>query len=296
MRRLCVTMSLALGVAFSGTALAQDEMGTEPTMDPPASDPTMDSAGVIAGDYPMEEVLRPINLRSGMVEAGADIGVFKAPDFGDAIGLIVRGDYAVNDQLQVGLRIPLAMAKPDGLESLAGIWLNGLYALHENVSARLDLGFVHLGGAAGLFPFAPPLYFDGDGMKLAFRLGATYKKAFNEKLALVVDPGLLFQLDGAAGDNGEAEMFQSLLIPVSLWYQLSSELALAFNTGVFSGHKFKFSGDDGMAVPVYLTAQYTMMDNHLDLGANIGLGNVTPGEGGSAGDSLFLGLFANYRL
>lgn len=298
MHKLGVFLGLALGVALVAPAQAQDEIGGEPPMsgEPAMAPPSADSQmGTMMAGYPMEEVSRPLTLQAGMIEAGGDIGIFKAPDLGDAIGLVLRADYGLSDQLQVGVRLPLAVSTPDGAESFAGVWLNGLYAFHQNVAARLDVGYVHLGGVAGLLNFAPPLYLDADGMKLAFRLGATYKQAFSDQLALVVDPGLFFQLDGAFSDEGEAEMFQQLHLPVSLWYQLSSELAAALNTGIFSAHEFKFGADDGAWVPLYLTGQYTMVDGHLDLGANLGFGNVIPPEGGSVSDSLFLGLFANYR-
>ena len=298
MRRFGSYVTLALSIACVGSAYAQDN-GIAPAPDAPmtepaAMEPTMDaSAAMMGGAYPTEEVLRPINLRSGMVELGAEMGVFKQPDFADAIGLILRADYGLSDQLQVGLRVPLALAKPDGLEqeTLGGFWLNGLYGFHENISARLDLGFAYPGQPYALVPFVTPTFFDGDGMKLAFRLGVTLKKAFTDQLALVADPGIFFHLDGQ-GD----ETTQILMVPVSLWYQLMPELALALNTGVLSGHKFKFSGDEEMFVPLYLTAQFTTVENHLDLGLNVGFANLTvPGQA-DVGDSLFLGLYANYRL
>ena len=303
MRRFGSYVTLALSVVYVGSAHAQDNVGTDPLADPPmtepaATEPTMDaSAAMMGGAYPTEEVLRPINLRSGMVELGADMGVFKDQDFADTIGLNLRADYALSDELQVGVRVPLALAKRDGLETVGGVWLNGLYGFHENVSARLDLGYVYpFALGFGLQPFAPPAYIDGDGMKLAFRLGVTFKKAFTDQLALVADPGVLFQLDGGSGDRGDAETLQVLMVPVSLWYQLIPELALALNTGIVSGHKFKFSGDDEMLLPLYLTAQFTTVENHLDLGLNVGFGTLTVGENEKVGDSLFFGLYANYRL
>ncbi len=250
------------------------------------------------GSYPASETTRPLNLSAGLVEAGATIGIFTFPDdkgepaLGESMGLALVGSYGVNDDLQVGARIPVKLVGPDGTESIAGVWAHGQYALGSSLSARLDVGFVHV-GAAGLIDTHPAIFVDGDGMKLAFAPGVIYKHSMG-KLAIVASPTLLLQLDGAFGADGP-EMLQMLMIPVGVWFQATTELALAVNTGILSAHEFKFGSDDGAAVPAYLTAQHTMMGGAMDLGVNVGLGNALPPEGADAGDTMFVGLFATYR-
>lgn len=273
-----------------GTAEAQDDFGGEANTQPSAADIAMGG-----GAYPAEEVARPLNLQPGMLEVGSDLNVFKAPDLGDLVGFTLRADYGATDKLQVGLRLPLALATPGNLESLGGVWVNGLYALHEMVSLRLDVGYGHAGLPAGLVTSVAPTFFDLEGMTLGFRLGAAFKHRFNEQLAVTADPGLVFQLDGAFGDSG-AETFQALWVPLALWYQATSNVAVAVNTGILSAHEFKFSGDDGAQLPLFLTGQFTTLEGHLDVGANLGLANLTTGEGQDVGDTLFLGVFGTYRL
>ncbi len=301
---------LALALAGQGLAHAQDtttteeggttEGGTEATtMEGDASGETGDMS---MSSYPMEEVNRPIQLLAGMIEAGAEITLPSGPDegefgIGNFIGLRLRADYGITDQLQAGIRIPLAIVKPEGAESLGGFIAEGMFNVMPMLSVRANVGFANTGGM-GASPFVYPAYVDFDGMHLGFAAGVAFKKAFGN-IALTIDPTLVLHLDAIPGDNGEPDMLQVLQIPVAVHFQVQPAIAIGLRTGLYSGHEFKFSAEDGATLPLVVEGQYTLMNGMLDVGAQAGLATLLTDDMGGfypgVGDSLFIGVFAAWR-
>lgn len=311
-RTLKVSLYSILALALAGQGLAhaqetttEEEGTTEGSGE--ATTPEGDASGEMTmGAYPMEEVHRPIQLMAGQIEAGADVGLPSGPDdmgefgIGNWIGLRLRADYGITDKIQAGVRIPLALVKPDvpifPFETLGGFIAEGMYSIIPMLSARVNVGFANA-GAMGLNPYAFPFYFDADGMQLGFAFGVSFKKEFGGNLALTADPTLVLHMDVAAGDTGP-EMLQVLQIPVGLQFQVQPALAVGLRTGLYSAHEFKFGASDGGTLPLVLEGQYTLMAGMLDLGAQFGFASVLTDDAGlyeSIGDTLFIGLSATWR-
>lgn len=278
-----------------------EEESTEPTEEGAENENAAPAAE--PGMYPAEEIPRPVLVYKGMFEAGVDIPIPNGPDdtgengIGNWVGVTLRADYGVTEKIQAGIRLPLALVKAEGAETLGGVVLDGRYLLIDKPDMQLAAGTGLSYGYFGLYPitmFAPPMFLDADGMKIGFSPGVNFKKPMG-KLAITADPALVLVMDGGVSDSGEAEMLQVLAIPVAVQYQVSPVIAAGVRTGIYSAHKFKFSGDDGARLPLILEGQYTLMEGKMDVGADIGLGSVMTREGEDVGDTLFIGLFANYR-
>ncbi|MCI0637258.1 MAG: hypothetical protein L0206_25580, partial [Actinobacteria bacterium] len=316
MRRSVTSLAIASTMLWAGAAAAEEEdedpdtlpgdEGMDPCAGDESPDPTLPGSNLDAMEepgelslqaYPTEEVTRPINLPKGVLEAGVDLSIPQGPDdmgeqaVGAWLGFTVRGDYAVNEKIQVGGRIPLVAVSPDvglseGPKAFGGIELNDQYGVMDMLSARAVVGY---GPPAldGVGRFAVPAYF-GD-MKPAFGLGAAFKRKINEQIAVTSDPILYFQVDGGFDDMGMEEMLMVFGLPIAGHYQVMPELVATLRTGFNTGHKFKASGDDGASIPLIAEAAYTLMEGKLDVGLDLGLGNVTPPEGVSAGDTFVIG-------
>jgi hypothetical protein len=306
---------LALALAGEGLAHAQETTTEEGATEGGTTEGTATGEGTVTTSpdadmnttaYPMEEVHRPIQLVAGQIEAGIDVALPSGPDdtgsmgLGNWMGLRIHGDYGINDEIQAGVRIPLALVKPDlggfSSETLGGFIVEGMYSIMPMLSARVDVGFA-LPGAFGPSPFFVPVYFDADGMKLGFTVGASIKKEFGN-LAFTADPALVFHSDAASDDMGSPEMLQVLQIPVALHMQVQPALAVGVRTGIYTGHKFKFGAKDDATLPVVLEGQYTLMQGMLDVGAQFGFASLLTDDQAlytSIGDTIFVGVFATWR-
>lgn len=319
MLRSVTSLAIVSTLLWAGAAAADDDEEADTTPgdesmegDPCAGDgleaevpgdPLEAEVGVVLGVYPMAEVERPINLVKGQLEAGIDVSVPKGPDemgepaLGAWLGFTIRGDYAVNEKIQAGASIPIVLVKPDfglsdGPKTVGGVQLNGQYSVMDMLSARVVLGYGSP-SLEGVNRFGVPAY-AGD-MQLAFGAGAAFKKKVADKIAVSADPLLYFQIDGGQNDMGEQEMLMVFGLPIAGHYQVMPELVATLRTGFNTGHKFKTSGDDGASIPLIAEAAYTLMQGKLDVGLDLGLGNVTPPDPVGAGDTLFIGLFASWR-
>jgi hypothetical protein len=314
MRRLTTSFAIASALLWTGgLASAQDDEelpdemglgeGEEGEEEEAPADPLEPGDTTMISAYPIQEIDRPINLPKGVLEAGVDLSIPKGPDdtgepaLGAWMGIGIRGDYAINEKIQAGVSIPIVLLKPDfglsdGPKTVGGVMLNGQYAVMDMLSARVVLGYASA-SAEGISRFGVPFY-AGD-MQPAFGLGAAFKKKVADKIAVTADPLLYFHVDGAVNDMGELEMLMAFGLPIAGHYQVMPELVATLRTGFNTGHEFKASGDDGASIPLIAEAAYTLMQGKLDVGLDLGLGNLTPPGDASAGDTLFIGLFASWR-
>ncbi len=312
MTRLAWIAAFAAFVLAGAPAVALADEETEDPGDPDVGsdepdEPEMLDADVLPG-YPMEEVARPLVLTKGMIEAELDVGLPGGPDdTGDYgafhwFGMTLRGHYGVKEKIEAGVSMPLVFVKPDfgladGPKTFGGIAIDGAYDLGDKGGvwiaphAEVSLGPAN---AEGQNHFGVPYY--AGGLKPGFALGALLKYPIGDKMAVGAQPHLILQIEGAVDDMGGKETLIAFTLPVGFTYQVLPELAASLRTGFVTGQTFKAGGDDGAALPLIAEAQYTLMNGELDAGLDVGLGNLTPPDMVGVGDTLFIGVFAAWRV
>lgn len=274
----------------------------------------------LANGTPLELTRRPLVFQKGRVDLGGYLAIPRGPDYtsttanapiGKWIGLNLRAEFGVGYKLDLGATIALApinsSAPDDDTSKLGGFIADAKYALVDDltagekdpwqVAAHVSLGMLKR-GAAEIGPYAFPLY--GPDLEPTFGLGAQIQKTLaDDKLALIVDPRLFIQSSGHPTVNAAMmtvlETFIAVQVPIWLTYQVKPNVSIGARTGIYTGQKVSFSPDDGLAIPMVAEGVVTVMKNQLDLGIDVGLGNLTAPRGSGPLESFLVGLFATYR-
>ncbi len=277
----------------------------------------------VVGATPIELTKRPLVLQLGRLDVGGYLMIPRGPDYtsttandpiGTWLGFDLRAEYGAVDKLSVGVDIALAPvgsgapATEEAPSKLGGFVAQAKYALIDgqrtNEAEPLQLaGHVSLGllkrGAPGLGPFSFPLY--GGGLEPALGLGVAIQKTFmQQKLAVIADPRLFFQASGhqTLDPTTMMQVEDSLItleLPVYVTYQAAPNISVGGRTGLYTGNKFSFSTTENVDLPLVAEGVFTAMKNQLDIGVDLGLGNLVPRGTTSILDTFLLGIFATYR-
>ncbi len=291
--------------------------------DPNAAAMAPVTATPVANATPIEMTKRPLVLQTGRLDVGGYIAIPRGPDYqsttandpiGKWIGFDLRAEYGAIDKLAVGLTIDLAPVTSDApateqaSSKIGGFVAEAKYALIDgqrtNDPEPLQLaGHVSLGvlkrGAPALGPFSFPLY--GPDLEPALGLGVAVQKTFMEqKLALITDPRLFFQASGHQTVDATTMMqvqdaLITLQVPLYVTYQAAPNISVGGRTGIYTGQKFSFSPKENLAIPFVAEGVFTAMKNQLDVGVDLGLGNLTPHGSTSIVGTFVLGIFATFR-
>ena len=300
---------------------------TSPTADGP-TDPNAAATAVVvpavlAGATPIELAKRPLVIQQGRLDVGAYVAVPRGPDYtsttagspiGKWIGFHLRAEYGAIDKLAIGLDIALAPVTSDSLSTdtaaskFGGFVADAKYALIDGqranqpdplqLAAHVSLGMLKR-GAPSLGPFTFPLF--GPDLEPSFGLGVALQKTLlADKLALIVDPHFFFQASGHASfDTMTSMQVNDLLVtfelPINVMYQAAPNISVGGRTGIYTGQKLSFSPDENLAIPLVAEAVFTTLKNQLDIGVDLGLGNLTPRRGTGPVETFMLGIFATYR-
>ena len=292
-------------------------------VDPNAAATAVVVPAVLASATPIELTKRPLVIQQGRLDVGGYVAVPRGPDYtsttagspiGKWIGFNLRAEYGAIDKLSVGLTLALAPVTSDSSSTdtqtskFGGFVADAKYALIDgqrtNDKDPLQLaGHVSLGmlkrGAPGLGPFSFPLF--GPDLGASFGLGvAVQKTLMADKLAVIVDPHFFFQASGHASIDTATmmqvnDMLITLELPIYVTYQAAPNISVGGRTGLYTGQKLSFSPDDGLAIPLVAEGVFTTLKNQLDIGADLGLGNLTPHRGTGPLETFMLGIFATYR-
>lgn len=274
----------------------------------------------LATGTPIELTRRPLVFQKGRVDVGGYIAIPRGPDYNDTqanapigkwIGMNLRGEFGVGSKVGIGATIalaPLNSSNNDEPTSKLGGFIADLkYALIDDLAtggkdplqlaAHLSLGMLKR-GAAELGPYAFPLF--GPDLEPTFGIGLMLQKTLaDDKLAIYADPRLFVQASGYATLDPQMmlqlDAFISLQVPLGLAYQVKPNVALGLHTGIYTGQKVSFAPNDGLAIPAVAEAVVTVMKNQLDVGIDLGLGNLTPARGAGPAETFLVGLFATYR-
>jgi len=276
-----------------------DMKGTDENPDNPRSALDGDSPKVVAvlpskakGDYPLEEIARPITLPQNMSEVSLVPHAMVSP-FAGATAL--RARYGITPKVQLGLSYMLGgiFDDPATLESKQ--------AFHPGKAVGLDVT-VMLQDWVGV-KLGVPLYISPLAVSIA--LGAPIKFTFGDKLALGglddllnirvtrFAPTLYQELQNAtnANDNLTNTIKSQGELRVSLYgsYQYEPDLAIIARTGI-QMEDFATGKTDGcigecLSTFIYAGVQYSPR-KYLDLGVSIGFDDLA--HGGSFAPAGFL--------
>jgi len=268
-----------------------DMKGVDENPDAPKSMVDGDSPKVVAvvraakakGDYPLEEVARPITLPQNLSEVSVAPHAQVSPYAG---ATALRARYGITSKIQLGLTYMLGgiFDDPATLESKQ--------AFHPGKAVGLDVT-VMLQDWVGV-KLGVPLYISPLAVSIA--LGAPIKFTFGDKLALGglddllnirvtrFAPTLYQELQNAtnANDNLTNTIKSQGELRVSLYgsYQYEPDLAIIARTGI-QMEDFATGKTDGcigecLSTFIYAGVQYSPR-NYLDLGVSIGFDALAHG-------------------
>jgi hypothetical protein len=256
---------------------------------------------------PVEFARRPLVLQPGRLDLGLDLGVPSGPDatgkdaVGNWVGANLRFGYGAIDKLSVGVYLPLALVKPTFTTgtrgAFGGIEAEVRYGLLAEPDDPLWLA-VHL-TVGELHPLSLSLVddrfqipdFAGD-VHPAIGLAAELKTTlFDDHVMLWADPRLYIHGD----TTSTGDTFVAIDAPVIVGFQVLPQLFTGLRSALNTGQHLELSTSDGLDIPLVAGAVYTMLGNHLDVGFDLGWGNVAPRTGRTLNDTLLVGTWIAWR-
>lgn len=311
---LAATLTAALGTSVawaqdeegfddeSGFEDEGDELGAEDDMDMDAEGDDMDmdaegdDAEATEGDVSAEAA--PGAPAAGDFRAGAALMFPSGFNDEGEIGigswaeLKLAGAYQVSPELSVGAELPLLLLNQGEVDAFQGIWANGRYQVNEKFHGSAFLGF----GPAGRMLINPYGHIGipgggGDG-KVGFGIGGGVVHHAG-KIAINADVNIKAQLESDVNDDMELTTGIVLHVPVGVFYQVNPQLAAGVATGVYSGAGVSFDSEEGMTLPLLAAATYQVKPQ-IGVGGFLGFSSLMVPEGLGVGDTLSLGVFAQY--
>lgn len=231
--------------------------------------------------YPQRIINRPLNLPGGMSQAQLRVPVNFDPLVASGV---IRGDYGITSQYQIGLEYGLGTYTSDGFATGKALALEGRYLIADWVAAQVRLPVYLDPFAAGLTLGAPMQFTFFDKMRFVFG-----QDLVSFKLAkFVPNVANAAENDGLIAKDkiGELVPDGEINISMTVVYQMDDTMTIDTQFGM---RAVDFSTDDA---PVYLYSgiRYSP-SNKLDFGARIGFGRLD-----DALETLGVDLFAAIRI
>jgi hypothetical protein len=235
-------------------------------------------AAAAPGGYPDEYALRPLTLKSGMLEVEVPVEVNLSKDkVGKPINIPLSVGYGVNDQLELrlvhGTGLCLTGKDNDCDKVYNDVGLNAYYSFMKS-------GDIELAALVGVN------FLSLDPSKVAAPVGVGIKY-ISAPLSVTVAPTVYVGLNKRDAGNKEV-----IVVPVQAAFQANTQLAAYVNTGI-AGMADGFG--DSYVIPLGVGANY-LVQHGLDVGAEFTLTSlVTGADGNKALDSRQLVVFARWR-
>jgi len=267
---------------FEGENPGEDENPGDPTIDL-VGDPVVKKKVVVRPPgYPQEVYHRPLTLPGGMAQASFDYR-FQTEPQGDGI---VGAHYAINSQLQLGLRYGIGSVSDDGYDVGKTFAIDAEYTIMDWIAAQLSIPMLAdpytVGvtiGAPMKFTFRDKLRFDLGRDLITFRTNRDYYPRLGNARATAAQ---------VAADETNTILDQGeIKIAGGVTYQHSVKMAAELRFGVTLAD-FELTSDSPYLFEAAGTYAHTQ---NLDLGATLGFSDL-----GRAGDTFGVGLFARFRL
>jgi hypothetical protein len=217
-----------------------------------------EDSDVREGETPQQRDDR-LASQAGHFEVGVRVHIGSALDKSfNIIGVEPKARYNVSDNINVGVRIPLAVKKEDGMAVFGGAMARAELRLGATIGFGAEVGFMKHQGIL-LSQQDSFVYSDGADYDFALALGP-WVRAKAGPTYLAFEPTFVYQ-------PGDPEAVTGIQFPVTAMFRAGSVAHFGALVGIYTGDDFKLGADEGGRVGAGLVADVKVSTIKVVFGA-----------------------------